>query len=404
MKLTLTTLLVLLLALLPACSNPLDPANLLASDPANFAAITKDPAAYRVQILIGEIKPGSTPGTERLIRHGYRLSAEYYYPASTVKLGAAAAALEKLDDISRRARAPIPATTPIRFYDVNEPTKFEFVDPTNEENREFTIRHEIRKLCLVSDNPAFNRLYDFVGHEELNARLRAAGLPSAVINHRLSFGRPVRDPRDTAQVDLLVPGFSTIIPARTSNITLENTNIPGLTVGTGVMRSGGEIKNEPMDFTRSNGISLTDLQDLLILVVRPELLPKKKGFSLRPEDRDMLIEAMTEYPGDSKNPIYDRAKYPDDWGKFLLPGLTRVLPKERWKITNKIGQAYGFTIENAYVRDAETNRSFFLTAVIYTNADGILNDDRYEYEQIALPFMANLAERVARALNFAANP
>jgi hypothetical protein len=403
MKLTLTALLALLLTLLPACSNPLDPGKLLKSDP-KFAAITADPAAYRVQILIGEVKPGPAPNTERLIRHGYRLNAEYYYPASTVKLGAAVAALEKLAEMERNARIPLPATTPARFYDVNDPLKFEFVDPTNEQNRDFTIQHEIRKLSLVSDNPAFNRLYDFVGHEELNARLRAAGLSSAVINHRLSFGRPVRDPRDTAQVDLLAPGLVIPVPARTSNIILENKMIPGLKVGTGVMRSGGETTNEPMDFTRSNGISITDLQDLLILVVKPELLPKKKDFALRPEDRAMLIDAMTEYPGDSKNPIYDREKYPDDWGKFLLPGLSRVLPKERWKITNKIGQAYGFTIENAYVRDTETKRSFFLTAVIYTNADGILNDDIYEYEQIAHPFMANLAERVARALKFSANP
>lgn len=50
-----------------------------------------------------------------------------------------------------------------------------------------------------------------------------------------------------------------------------------------------------------------------------------------------------------------------------------------------------------YVFDMETGRSFFLTAVIYTNANGILNDDRYEYT-FADSVMADLAEVLARAL------
>lgn len=50
-----------------------------------------------------------------------------------------------------------------------------------------------------------------------------------------------------------------------------------------------------------------------------------------------------------------------------------------------------------YVFDMETGRSFFLTAVIYTNANGVLNDDRYEYT-FADSVMADLAEVLARAL------
>lgn len=45
----------------------------------------------------------------------------------------------------------------------------------------------------------------------------------------------------------------------------------------------------------------------------------------------------------------------------------------------------------------ETGRNFFLTAVIYTNANGVLNDDRYEYT-FADSVMADLAEVLARAL------
>ena len=33
-----------------------------------------------------------------------------------------------------------------------------------------------------------------------------------------------------------------------------------------------------------------------------------------------------------------------------------------------------------------------VSAAIYCNADGILNDDVYEYESIGLPFMKNLGK------------
>ena len=68
------------------------------------------------------------------------------------------------------------------------------------------------------------------------------------------------------------------------------------------------------------------------------------------------------------------------------------------RIYNKIGQAYGFTTENAYVVDTATDRSFFLAATIYTNDDGVLNDDQYEYATVAEPFMADLGEAVVRYL------
>eukprot|EP01018_Ginkgo_biloba_P014895 Gb_40174 [translate_table: standard] len=83
---------------------------------------------------------------------------------------------------------------------------------------------------------------------------------------------------------------------------------------------------------------------------------------------------------------------------FFLPGLSRVCHKGSLRIYNKGGRAYGFSIDNAYVFDIESGRSFFLSAVIYTNANGILNDDIYEYEEVADRVMADLAEVVARAL------
>jgi hypothetical protein len=50
-----------------------------------------------------------------------------------------------------------------------------------------SVSHYIRKVLLVSDNDAFNRLYEFVGQSEINESLRAKGLEAARIVHRLDL-------------------------------------------------------------------------------------------------------------------------------------------------------------------------------------------------------------------------
>ena len=83
--------------------------------------------------------------------------------------------------------------------------------------------------------------------------------------------------------------------------------------------------------------------------------------------------------------------------KFLLGGggITPLPPGVR--VFNKIGQAYGFLIDNAYVQDEAHGVEFLLSAVLYVNADGVLNDDKYEYDRIGFPFLRDLGYRVYEA-------
>ena len=69
----------------------------------------------------------------------------------------------------------------------------------------------------------------------------------------------------------------------------------------------------------------------------------------------------------------------------------RDLPKNI-RIFNKLGDAYGQMIDVAYVVDFEKRIEFFLSAIIYCNSDGILNDDKYDYKTIGFPFMKNLGK------------
>ena len=74
----------------------------------------------------------------------------------------------------------------------------------------------------------------------------------------------------------------------------------------------------------------------------------------------------------------------------------RVRPRGQFQIFQKVGQAYGFLIHNAYIVDKASGKSFFLIAAIYANADGVLNDDLYNYETVSFPALADVGEAFTR--------
>lgn len=369
---------------------------ILASHP-GLAPVVADAAGHRLQVGVGLVEPRAG-GRPVLVQHGFRLGAEYFYPASAVKLFAAVAALERLAELRRETDLPLDLDTPLVFHPLFPGEELEAHDPSNLAGGHLTVRHELRKLFLVSDNQAFNRLYELVGQDRLAASLARAGLRGARIVHRLDEARTAAENRRSPRIELVGAGFRHALPARDAPPLPEPPPLPGLAAGRAYL-AGGELVPEPFDFTAKNRFPLAELQRGLCMVVRPDVdCGGGPGFALSAADREALTDAMRQLPRESANPVYDPAEVPDDFVKFVLPGLRRVVPAERLAVYDKTGQAYGFTTENAYVVDLATGRSFFLAATLYTNADGVLNDDHYEYSEVALPFLADLGEAVARRL------
>jgi hypothetical protein len=365
-----------------------------------------------------------------LERSSWRADAEYFYPASAIKLCAAVGVLESLGEVlAGPSDPPLDLTTLEGPYTVwllltpgdreatpasmleavmDAPMSFDgcppdparHSDPSNLDGGAITLRHEIRKLALVSDNRAFNRLYDILGQDELNERMWAAGMRSARLRHRLSVRLTPEENRRVSQVRMLLRDDLGELarPERTSDLELDVPDVSGLDVGKAWREDDGTLVEGPVSFRDKNRMSLVDLQDLLVKVVRPDVDLGTPGFALTEAQRALLVEAMTQLPRESANPRYDPQRYPDDFVKFLLPGLRRVVPAERLRVTNKVGLAYGFTVENAWVEDIATGRGFFLAGTLYTNANGVLNDGVYEYDTVALPFWADLGEALAREL------
>jgi hypothetical protein len=363
---------------------------LLSSCPQYFDAIMKNKEESGLQIIYTQIDRGKK-GEIKFTDHTFNLNAErYFYPASTVKFPVAILALQKLNEL----KVPELNKYSTMITGAAGHTQTEVLnDPSSEDGRP-SIAHYIKKILLVSDNDAYNRLYEFLGQEYINNTLHKMGYSDAQILHRLQISLTEDENRTTNPVQFYTNDTAKDASARlifdkpAEKSKLKYTTRKTL-LGKGYYK-GDELINEPFDFSKKNRLSLNDLHSILKSVLFPQAVPAEKRFNLTKEDLGFLRKHMSMLPGESKFPFYDTAEYWDSYVKFLLYGSEKGKAEEGIRIFNKVGDAYGFLIDAAYVVDFKNNVEFMLSAVIHCNSDGVFNDDQYDYETIGLPFMKNL--------------
>jgi hypothetical protein len=157
----------------------------------------------------------------------------------------------------------------------------------------------------------------------------------------------------------------------------------------------GKLVEEPFDFSHSNYLSVGTLQGILRNVLFPHAASPGGRFGLTEDDYRFLYAHMSMLPRESAEPAYpDRETYSDSYVKYFLFGDSKAPIPSHIRIFNKVGEAYGYLIDDAYVADFDAGVEFLLTAVIQVNADQIYNDDLYEYEEVGRPFLARLGRAV----------
>ena len=157
--------------------------------------------------------------------------------------------------------------------------------------------------------------------------------------------------------------------------------------------SKDSLINEPIDFTRVNNVPLEDLQQMLQSVLFSSSVPAKQRFNLTKDDYTFLYRYLSQYPSETNYPKYDTSQYYDSYVKFYFRSGSHLMPTYI-RVFNKVGWAYGFLIDVSYVVDFKNNVEFMLASTLYANSDGILNDDKYDYESIGWPFLYELGQTV----------
>lgn len=357
--------------------------------PQYFAAILADPSKKEVQILYTQINRDKH-NKPTFVSYSFHLNPHrYFYPASTVKLPVVIFALEKLHELNKRGLTR--ETTMKTDSDFTGQTKVE--TDTSSSSGYASLGQYIRRVLLVSDNLAYNRLYEFTGRREINQKLKKYNLNGTRIMSRLTIGDGGDSARHTNPISFY--GSHGLIYHQPGAYDDQDypANLDNMYQGTGYLDRKGNMISKPYDFSRKNIYPLTDQQQLLTRLIFPEAFTRDERFNLTSADYRFIYDYMSRYPGESDKPAYSGLKKFPQFCKYLYyGGDSSVHLNPSLRIFNKVGDAYGYTIDNAYFADSKNKVEFLLSAVIQSNEDGIFNDDKYEYTTICLPFLRNLGQ------------
>jgi len=362
---------------------------LLESNPELFSGILKHPTNNEAQILYTQIDRDKN-NVPHFKSYSYRLNANhYFYPASTVKLPTAIFAIEKLNELN------IPGLTmrSVMKTDSSFEGETKMTEDTSSGNGLPSIENYIKKILLVSDNYAYNRLYEFVSRGEINNKLKKYNLNNTRIIGRLAIYDGGENAKHTNAIDFY--NDNKLIYHQPAQYDEKNypMRLDNMLQGQGYLDKNDKLIMKPFDFSEKNVYTIADMQSVLKRLLFPDSFPKEQQFNLKPEEYQFIYHYMSMFPSESKKPTYNRPDYYPAYCKFLFYGgdSTAIINPDI-RIFNKVGDSYGYDIDNAYIVDFKHNVEFILTAVVQSNEDGIYNDNKYEYATVCLPFMKNLGQ------------
>lgn len=354
-----------------------------------FREVLRHPETYRLQIIYTQINRDKA-NAPTFTNYYYRVdSTAYFNPASTVKLPLALLSLEKLNALHR---PQVTKFTAMQFDSAYSGQTKEWRDDSAQDGYP-SIAHLIKKAFLVSENDPYSRMYEFVGQQAINRSLHQKGYLDTRITHRFVRMTPDQN-RHTNPVRFI--GADGMVlhaqPAAYNPDPFDSRRID--TLGRGYMTAKDSLVKQPFDFTGRNKLPLETLQQILQSTLFPTSVPQKQRFNLTEADYRFLYQYLSQYPGETNYPKYDPKQYYDSYVKFFfMDSLHHTVPKDM-RVFNKVGWAYGFLTDASYVADFKNKIEYMLTAVIYVNSDGILNDDKYEYETVGHPFLYQLGQTI----------
>lgn len=386
------TLTFLFLIILVSCAKPIVEdehllENLMKTQPENFEAILHNKDALEIQIIYTQINrdENNTPSFKQ-----FRFNVDslrYFYPASTVKLPLCILALDKINELNVDGLDKYT----IMLHDSVYSGQLSVINDTTSQTGMPSIAHYIKKILVTSDNDAYNRLYEFLGQKDANERLVEKGYDVRLLHRLERFLKPDQN-RHTEAVRFLKDGK--VVYEQQMKFNADSIKPPSrIFRGTGYYKNDTLLVNQPFEFTYKNFYSLADQQRFLQTLLFPESADPKKTFNLTDDDYKFIYQYMSQLPTETLYPSYSSdTTYFDAYCKFLLYGQEKKPTPKNIRIFNKVGDAYGYLIDNAYIVDFENKVEFMLAAVINVNTDEIYNDGVYAYDSVGFPFFKNLGK------------
>ena len=362
--------------LLLSCSSTTNPIELIIKkrEP-QLKLIYKNKENHNLQILYTKVVRDSL-GMPSFIKYDYKLdSNQYFYPASTMKLPIVALTLQKINEL-RNTGINITVESKILLLNTDQITT------------ETTFKDLIAKVFLVSDNSASNILINFLGYNYFNKQMREKGLNTIVLNHKFNPDPYVKTDWKIYTLD------RDLISKDEVQEVIEHNSLDNLRQGKSQILNGEKV-DSPFNFKTKNRASLRDLDGVMKRIIYPDLFQEQDRINLSDQDYNFLRYWMSRFTFEDIGIEYQKdSKYFDSYNKFFIYGDSTNAVDRKIRIYNKVGVAYGALTDISYIRDYQKNIEFFLSATIYVNQNQIVNDNIYEYDDLGIPFLAELARQV----------
>ena len=344
--------------------------------------IIKEKEDYEIQVLLTKINHYNSQVNFQ--EYKYQLDDnKYFYPASTIKLPIVVLALKKINEL-RSKGSEITLKSKITLNYKDDYSELVIRDSIT------SFQNLIADVFLVSDNSASNILIDFIGYNYFNDEMKNAGFYKTYLNHKFNPDPYVNSTWQISDLD------NNIISSLNDNqkIIKADDNTSGLDKGERRYLKG-EILDESLNFSEKNRSSITDMHNLIKYIFYPDIFDSTNTFNLNVEDYDFLRYWMSRFTyEDIGEKFIGDEKFFETYNKFFIHGDEQSLSNEQIRVYNKIGQAYGTSIDNGLIKNYQDNIEFILTATIYTNKNKVINDNLYEYDDIAVPFLAKLSRAI----------
>ncbi|TNF39519.1 MAG: hypothetical protein EP311_10620, partial [Cytophagales bacterium] len=299
------------------------------NDYPTLSKVLGDPEKYQVQVLFTRIDRNE---------HGKPIftyfplhvdDTHYFYPASTVKLPIAVLALEWLEEQNTEGLT----LETIMLTDSVRPSQVPALVDSSSQSGLPSIGHYIKKILLVSDNDASNRLYELMGMDYINRKLREKGLDHTIIMQRLSFPASPEENRNFNPIRFVDKSGKTILelPERQSDSVYV---VPGNPKIGKAHYQKGTLVEKPMDFSFKNKFALSDLHGVVQRLIFPESFLESERFTINEEHRAFILKYMSMFPAESDYPNYDPVEYYDGFSKFFKFGTSKESIPDRFRIFN----------------------------------------------------------------------
>jgi hypothetical protein len=364
-----------------------------------FKALLDSPSVYRTQIYFSKITRDKN-GKVKFTDYHFKKHDLYYYPASCVKLPVIINALVKFNGRKLSLQNKL-------F--IQDSTYCGFAGQTEIQNGWY-FKDYIKRMLVVSNNICFNPIFDFISKH--NCKSPFSNTPT--IYQRFNFH--CNDSSLYKSYPFVVKDDSGKIIYSEPMKEYDYQNFLDTSwakAGLRYLNNKDSLINHPKSFSKSNFYDLIRLHEIIKNITADEFV------FIENENRNFLLKYMSIYPSECRHPAYDSKEYPDNWGKYLLIGddtnFHKSIPiqqlptlsigegkgeviKEKllnWnddsiRIFNKVGMAYGFLTDCAYIVDYKNQVEFIVSASVFVDRDGTLNDGKYAYKEIGLPFLGKL--------------